>query len=251
MKANELKIAGISYLNARPYFFPFQKGVLPTPGRIDLMTPADANDALHRGTHHAGLVSLVAWLDHREAGWKRIPGLEIALFGPAQSIFLFTDKPWEEVGNVVVTEQSATSVELLKVLHAMEERIVNTVPSAEPLREAPDFDGALLIGDDALAARTGGGKGFDLGEIWTTKTGLPMVYAVFAVRPEAWIKIEDLESSFRQALRWSEANQADLIESDGTEALAQRAYLKMFDEGRGHPDLEQAIEKFISLRGKL
>jgi chorismate dehydratase len=48
-----------------------------------------------------------------------------------------------------------------------------------------DADAALLIGDEALRAYWDVPEGlfaYDLGSEWTTWTGLPMVYAVWAVR---------------------------------------------------------------------
>ena len=50
-----------------------------------------------------------------------------------------------------------------------------------------DADAALLIGDDALRAywdKPDGLLKYDLGTEWTAWTGLPMVYAVWAVRRE-------------------------------------------------------------------
>ena len=45
------------------------------------------------------------------------------------------------------------------------------------------FDAALLIGDPALRADTRGFRVYDLAEQWFEMTGLPFVFAFWAVRP--------------------------------------------------------------------
>ena len=59
-------------------------------------------------------------------------------------------------------------------------------------------DAALLIGDRAMKACLPGYRyAYDLGEEWTNWTGLPMVYAVWAVREG--IELGETERAFHQA----------------------------------------------------
>src|SRR5436190_20439407 len=56
-------------------------------------------------------------------------------------------------------------------------------PMDQPAEEC-DADAVLLIGDRAMrAALPGYPYSYDLGQEWTEWTGLPFVYAVWAVRP--------------------------------------------------------------------
>ncbi|MFN8108911.1 MAG: menaquinone biosynthesis protein [Thermoleophilia bacterium] len=91
---------------------------------------------------------------------------------------------------------SATSVALLRVLAGPDvEFVLLTTPPRQALRLT---DGVLLIGDEALAGlRTPFAPHHtDLGEMWATRTGLPMVFAVWAARrdvPEALApRLDDL-----------------------------------------------------------
>ena len=63
-------------------------------------------------------------------------------------------------------------------------RIVSRPPALEPMLE--EAEAALIIGDPALRLdpRRLDGNVYDLGEEWTTWTGLPMVFAVWAGRQE-------------------------------------------------------------------
>jgi chorismate dehydratase len=59
-------------------------------------------------------------------------------------------------------------------------------------------DAVLLIGDRAMRACLPGFRfAYDLGEEWTQWTGLPMVYAVWAVR--SGVELGEAERGFQQA----------------------------------------------------
>jgi chorismate dehydratase len=93
---------------------------------------------------------------------------------------------------VAVTPESATSVVLTKVL----------LPDAEhvPLGEAAEAK--LLIGDAALkSAFEDPTPHHDLGRLWLDRTGLPMVFAVWAVRDPAPAGIGALEDALVASLR--------------------------------------------------
>ena len=56
----------------------------------------------------------------------------------------------------------------------------------------------LLIGDRAMRACLPGYRfAYDLGEEWTAWTGLPMVFAVWAVR--GGVELGEVEAAFRRA----------------------------------------------------
>lgn len=248
------RIAGIRYLNARPYFFPFTTGILEPPGRIELMTPAQANAELLEGRADCGLISSVVWLRHRDS-LARLAGLDIACLGPSGSIFLFSKKPWNAIRSVVVTDESATSVELLRGLIRDEARTVDIVTSVDPLgnlQTSAVYDAALLIGDAALAARPENLEKIDLGSLWHARTGLPMVYAVLARRVDSGSDEVRLRSGFEQALAWSRKHVDRVISGSEWASIPgfdAEEYLERFDSGRGRGDLGAALEAFARLLG--
>jgi chorismate dehydratase len=86
---------------------------------------------------------------------------------------------------VALTEKSATSVCLLKVLCREWGVEPVFVPRRQPLADTlAECDGLLLIGDEALYILRAGvyPLNIDLGEAWRQISGLPMVFAVCAVR---------------------------------------------------------------------
>ena len=75
-----------------------------------------------------------------------------------------------------MTPESATSVVLIRIL----------LPKAEIVPLGMDADATLLIGDAALrSAFEDPTPHFDLGRVWLERTGMPMVFAVWAARTAA------------------------------------------------------------------
>ncbi|MBI5230568.1 MAG: menaquinone biosynthesis protein [Coriobacteriales bacterium] len=118
-----------------------------------------------------------------------LPDIAISSDGEVQSILLLSKVPADELGGrtVALADTSRTSQVLCRVLLAKHWRVepgfVEEPPDVSAMLR--DADAALLIGDDALRAywdRPEGLHAYDLGAEWTRWTGLPMVYAVWAVR---------------------------------------------------------------------
>ncbi len=117
-----------------------------------------------------------------------LPHVSISSFGAVDSIQLFTRLPLPDVRRIALTEKSATSICLLKILCREWGLAPEFVPRLGPLTEVlASCDGLLLIGDDALHVLRDQvyPYHYDLGEEWKRVTGLPMVYAVCAARADA------------------------------------------------------------------
>jgi len=136
---------------------------------------------LQRNELDAALVSITEVLFNDR--YDILDGVAIASLGEVQSVFLAHRKPLEEVKEVFCDTASLTSVNLMRVLLA--ERGLK--PEFKPLEDyaaAKEKDFVLLIGDPALDFALGPHEHeiFDLGAAWFEQTGLPFVYAVWALR---------------------------------------------------------------------
>ena len=99
---------------------------------------------------------------------------------------------------MAVTPESATSAVLTKVL----------LPDAEhvPLEAEAEADAKLLIGDAALrSAFEDPTPHHDLGRLWLERTGLPMVFAVWAVREPVSAAVKELEDALVESVRQARA----------------------------------------------
>ena len=122
-----------------------------------------------------------------------LPRLCVSSEGAIDSIQLVTRMPFGQVRSVAVTPESATSVVLVRIL----------LPKAEIVPLGIDADATLLIGDAALrSAFEDPTPHFDLGRLWLDRTGLPMVFAVWAAaEPSRSTGLIDLEHALVASVR--------------------------------------------------
>ena len=123
---------------------------------------------------------------------RLLPRLCVSSEGAVDSIQLVTRIPLGQVRSVAVTPESATSVVLTRVL----------LPRAEirPLDE--EADARLLIGDAALrSAFEDPTPHHDLGRLWLERTGLPMVFAVWAAPEPVVDGLGELQESLVASVR--------------------------------------------------
>jgi chorismate dehydratase len=152
--------------------------------RVIFTAPSRLARLLREGHLDAALVSVTELLT--DGRYAALDGIAIASHGPVRSVLLAHRTPLDQVREVFCDRASLTSVSLLRVLLA--ER--GTRPSFQPLgdyREAHRHDAVLLIGDRALDFAFAGHAHhiWDLGAAWQELTGLPFVYAVWTLAPDA------------------------------------------------------------------
>jgi chorismate dehydratase len=148
---------------------------------IILATPARLAEMLRRDELDAALVSVVEPLLNDR--YDVLDGIAVASLGEVKSVLLAHRQPVEQMREVFCDTASLTSVRLLRVLLA--ERGLN--PELKPLADynfSVPPDNLMLIGDAALDFLFGshGHEIWDLGAAWYEMTGLPFVYAVWALR---------------------------------------------------------------------
>ena len=125
-----------------------------------------------------------------------LPRLCVSSEGAVDSIQLVSRTPLEHVRTVAVTPESATSVVLTKVL----------LPEAEHVPLGEEAEATLLIGDAALkSAFEDPTPHHDLGRLWRERTGLPMVFAVWAAPEEAPAGLTELEDALVASVRLARA----------------------------------------------
>ena len=155
--------------------------------------PTELNERLVAGEIDIAPISSIAWARHADR-LRIMPRLCVSSEGAVDSIQLVSRVPIEQVRRVAVTPESATSVVLTRVL----------IPEADHVPLGEEADAKLLIGDAALkSAFEDPTPHYDLGRLWLERTGLPMVFAVWAApdpAPPGLARLEDaLVDSVRRA----------------------------------------------------
>jgi chorismate dehydratase len=194
------KISIVKYLNAVPLAWGILEGSQKESFDPVLSTPAECADQLAQGRVDIGLIPSIEY--QRIKGCRIVPGPAVAATHRVRSVILVSVVPLWKVKTVACDSGSRTSVALAKIVFS---EFYHTHPDFRPAE--PDVanmlaqsDAALLIGDNALRfmeanerpnietqkplVRLGSEplQVFDLVERWRFLTGLPFVFAFWAVR---------------------------------------------------------------------
>ena len=190
-----IRLGRISYVNMAPVFFRLDAEVDEVQG-----VPTDLNERLLSGELDLAPISSIEYARH--AGrLKLLPRLCVSSEGAVDSIQLVARKQLEQVRTVAVTPESATSVVLTKVL----------LPEADHVPLGEEADAKLLIGDAALkSAFEDPTPHYDLGRLWLERTGLPMVFAVWACPEPLAEGLAELEDALVSSVRLARAEPEQL-----------------------------------------
>lgn len=185
METPRFRLGIIDFLNAAPLNYGFQHGLGAEHFSLDVEMPSACADLLRAGSVDAGLVSSIEVA--RIPGLAVVPGLCIASPRRVRSVVLLSRVPPEEIRTLALDRASRSSQVLVQLL--LRERYgvdpaVREMPS-DPVAMLGACDAALLIGDPAMRADRHGLIVLDLAEEWHGWTGLPFVFALWAVRTAA------------------------------------------------------------------
>jgi chorismate dehydratase len=220
-------VGHIQFLNCLPLYW----GLMRTGSLIDVELVKDSpdrlNDALVAGDLDIGPISLVEYLRHA-GDLLVLPDIAVGSDGPVLSVNLVSTMPLAELdgARVALGSTSRTGVLLAQLLLEQHVGVRPTYLRSEPdltemLLEAP---AAVLIGDVALRAlHEAPRRGLivtDLGAAWREWTGLPMVFAVWAVRREFAADHPGLVKDVHEAFLRS--RDVSLAELDDVAAAAAR-----------------------------
>jgi chorismate dehydratase len=185
-----IRLGRISYVNMAPVFFRLEAEVDQVQG-----VPTELNGRLVAGELDLAPISSIEYA--RNAAQLRVlPRLCVSSEGAVDSIQLVSKLPLEHVRSVAVTPESATSVVLVRVL----------LPEATHVPLGEEADAKLLIGDAALqSAFEDPTPHYDLGRLWLERTGLPMVFAVWAAPEPTADGLLDLQEALVNSVRAARA----------------------------------------------
>jgi chorismate dehydratase len=194
-----VRLGRIGYVNMAPVFFRLDADVEEVVG-----VPTALNRQLVAGELDVAPISSIAYARHASS-LRLLPRLCVSSEGAVESIQLISKTPLDRIRTVAVTPESATSVVLTKVL----------LPEAEQLPleayDGGDAEAKLLIGDAALkSAFEDPTPHHDLGRLWLERTGLPMVFAVWAAPEPTHPELLELEEALVASVREARAQPEQL-----------------------------------------
>ena len=190
-----IRLGRIGYVNMAPVFFRLEADVEEVVG-----VPTALNRQLVAGELDIAPISSIEWARHASS-LRLLPRLCVSSEGAVESIQLVTKTPLERLRTIAVTPESATSVVLARVLF----------PHADHVPLGEDAEAKLLIGDAALrSAFEDPTPHHDLGRLWLERTGLPMVFAVWAAPEPTHPGLPELEEALVTSVRAARAEPEQL-----------------------------------------
>jgi chorismate dehydratase len=217
----KLRVAAINFLNPAPLMWDFEHPPLAAElaqrYSLHYTQPSLCADELLAARADLGLIPIASLTPELAI----VPGCTIASLNEVRSIQLIVKSPHtlSTVKTIAADTASRSSLAYAEILFR---KFLHTRPTflpaaADPIAMLQQADAAILIGDPALLAlesrnqieaTVGPCQWHDLAHEWHTRTNLPWVAAVWAVRPEALGSphltaaqlIEDLEASRNHGL---------------------------------------------------
>jgi chorismate dehydratase len=185
-----IRLGRIAYVNMAPVFYRLDAEVEEVVG-----VPTTLNRQLIAGELDVAPISSIEYARSAER-LRLLPRLCVSSEGAVESIQLISKTPLDRIRTVAVTPESATSVVLTKVL----------LPDATHVPLGEEAEARLLIGDAALkSAFEDPTPHHDLGRLWLERTGLPMVFAVWAAPEPLHPELGELEDALVASLRAARA----------------------------------------------
>lgn len=191
-----IRIGAVNYLNTKPLICDLE--LLAPQAELVLDVPSRLADLLAEGRLDVALIPVIEYF--RAGCHSVVPNIAIASRGPVLSVTLFSRVPWTAIRRVALDAGSRTSAALTQILLGKRYDVSAQVMSLplDGAAEDVDADAVLLIGDRAMRACLPGFQhAFDLGQEWFDWTGLPFVYAVWAVRQG--VDLCGVDEALRQA----------------------------------------------------
>jgi cyclic dehypoxanthinyl futalosine synthase len=211
MNNRKLKLAAVSFLNARPITHGIERGEGRMGERFDLRfdLPSRCTELLQSGEVDLALVP-IASLATIGQPLQIVPGISVASRGPVRTVLLVSQVPWEQLTTIALDGASRTSAALIQILSKARglSPIFVSADHETVLNSVKGTHGALIIGDAAFDAANHFPHVVDLGEAWRELVGLPMVYAVWAGRPD--VADPEAVSLLRESLRMGLANRTQI-----------------------------------------
>jgi chorismate dehydratase len=233
-----LRIGCVKYLNSRPLICAYD-------GPVVFEHPSALARMLAHGELDAALVPAFEAL--RDPGYLLVDDVAVGCDGPVFSVFLAHRGELSGVRSVALDPASLTSANLLRVLFA-------EFHGLHPLF-GDAGDAWLLIGNQAIEFRRAEETKrdwhfLDLGAEWKRCTGLPFVFAVWAVRATT-ADARDVAEGFRRLKDAGCARIPELIEREAFgDAEMRRRYLTEYLRFGIGPDGRRALELYRTLLAK-
>ncbi len=222
----KLRVGIVDFLNSKPLGWAFHRGVLDRDFEPRYHRPATVARLMAQGELDVGLLPSIEV--PRLGNLSILPELCVSSDHEVRSVILVSRRDLSEVRRVALDTSSRTSAALVRILF-------RDLWSGDPefLPHSPDLsamldvaDAALLIGDPALHVDAEQYRVHDLAAAWKSLTGLPFVFAVWAVAEG--VSDPRLAEPFHQSLALARQEFDLLVKESAAELSLEEAEVRSY-----------------------
>jgi chorismate dehydratase len=216
---------------------------------VTLEVPAAGASALASGRADIALVPVGAFRDPGMVNW--VGNYCIGVEGPVRTVRLFSEVPPEQIRRVFLDPHSRTSVQLVRLLAREFWHFGWEYADATEGFETRDIrgtDAGVCIGDKVFAVEGRYPYSYDLAAEWIRFTGLPFVFAAWAVigKPDPEL-IRMLDSAQEEGIKAIPGVARDWSLKIGLPESEIRDYLTRNISYAFTAEKRAGMEKFLSL----
>ncbi|PIE74811.1 MAG: hypothetical protein CSA18_03245 [Deltaproteobacteria bacterium] len=186
---NKIRLGKFNYINVLPAYYNLGELLPENLCSITQGVPSSLNLAMEKGEVDISPVSAFSYAVHHDR-WLVVPDICIGCSKSVISVLLASNYSFEELDRkkILLTSESASAASLIKILFFEKNIYPDFFPGNFLESSKSDYDGALIIGDNALFGSWEEKYNYvyDLGTMWFQLTGLPFVFGLWAVRKEAY-----------------------------------------------------------------
>jgi chorismate dehydratase len=172
--------------------------------------------------------ALVSSSEYFTGEYRVVAGCCISSSGPGSDAMLVTRVPYEKLNSIALSAASlSTNLMLRMLMHWLRPgaAIKYAIRPEDPIRSLSEFDGCLLIGDEALCTHECASHCYDLGELWQSHTQLPMVFTLWLVRDNVDPSIATMiREAYKRGMR--EIN--EIINDESARTGIDKKFLKRY-----------------------
>jgi len=194
------RVSAISYTNTKPFVYGLQHSGILKKIDISFDVPSECARKLIADETDIGIVPAAALL--QIPNYQIISDYCIGADGAVNSVFIFSEKPIEEIKTLRLDAQSRTSNNLALIL-------LRDFWKVQPEITEKDTDAFVEIGDRTFGKTSKYPFVYDLAAVWKDHTGLPFVFAVWASNKPI---NENFITEFNAALKFGLDNRQKVIE---------------------------------------
>lgn len=197
----KIAVSAVSYTNTLPFLHGIKNSEIFDRIELSLDYPSECARKVVDNEVDMGIVPTAALVDLK--GYQVISDYCIGSNGAVDSVFIFSNKPIEEVETLALDNQSKTSNGLARIL------LKNYWKKDVQVLTEGDADAYVLIGDRTFGKKYEVPFAYDLGHYWKEMTGLPFAYAVWVSNKRL---PEDFNMAFNEALKQGVLKAEEVIE---------------------------------------